>query len=59
MTRRLASIRSAIHSRRSARDSVPTASLMRWGGMGETKAEAAAAQPGKADIPMIVTGALR
>ena len=59
MTRRLVSIRSAIHSRRSARDSVPTASLMRWRGMGETKAEAAAAHDDEADIPMIVAGALR
>lgn len=33
-----------------------TASLMRWRGMGETKAEAAGAHDDEADIPMIVTG---
>ncbi len=36
-----------------------TASLMRWRGMGETKAEAAGAHDDEADIPMIVAGALR
>ena len=33
-----------------------TASLMRWRGMGETKAEAAGAHDDEADIPMIVAG---